>query len=64
MKETRKVIFEDGGFETKVYDRYALLCGHTFEGPALVEENASVTVVRPGYKGVVDAYGNLRITRN
>jgi len=31
-------------------------------GPALVEENASVTVVDPGKRLEADAYGNLIVT--
>lgn len=60
----RKVIFEEGAFETPVYLRSGLAAGHTFVGPALVEEDVSVTVVRPGYLLTVDAYGNLDITRD
>jgi len=58
-KSDRKVYFEDKEYATKVYLREELLNGHIIEGPALVEENASVTVVRPGIKLSVDKFGNL-----
>ena len=35
--------------------------GHAVTGPALIEENASVTVLAPGKSLTVDGYGNLLI---
>jgi N-methylhydantoinase A len=57
----RNVWFDAGWIDTPVYDRAQLLNGHTIQGPALVEEAASVTVVGPGRVLAVDAYGNLHI---
>jgi N-methylhydantoinase A len=57
----RNVWFDAGWVDTPVYDRATLLNGHTVAGPALVEEAASVTVVGPGRRLAVDAYGNLHI---
>ena len=50
--------------DTPVYDRDSLRAGHTIAGPALVEENASVTVLGPGKSLSVDRFGNLLITTN
>ena len=47
--------------ETPIHDRAALREGHSFEGPALIEEPASVTVVRPGQPVRIDRYGNILI---
>lgn len=58
---TRMVTFEEGCLPTPVFKRHALAAGHGFDGPALVEEDVSVTVVRPGFRLEVDAYGNLVI---
>jgi N-methylhydantoinase A len=60
----RNVYFsEAGGFlETPIYRRDRLLAGNRIEGPALIEEHASTTVVLPGDRLEVDAYGNLVIT--
>lgn len=58
---TRVVVFEEGSLQTPVFQRSALLAGHAFDGPALVEEDVSVTVVRPGFHLQVDDYGNLVI---
>ena len=59
----RSVYFgEAGGFvDTPVFARDALLAGNCVEGPALVEEHASTTVLMPGDALEVDRFGNLRI---
>ena len=57
----RPVLFEGGWAETPVYDRAALRGGHRFEGPALIEEPASVTVIRPGLPARIDRYGNILV---
>jgi N-methylhydantoinase A len=60
----RKPVFfrSAGGFvETPVYVRTALLAGNHIDGPALIEEHASTTVLAPGDRMVVDQFGNLDI---
>lgn len=46
-----------------VYERDALLAGNIIQGPALVEEATTTTVIRDGQRCVVDRRGNLIITR-
>jgi N-methylhydantoinase A len=60
----RNVYFSEAGrfLETPVYRRDRLLAGNRIEGPVLIEEHASTTVVLPGDRLEVDAYGNLVIT--
>ena len=58
----RPVWFDAAWVDTPVYDRATLRAGHALSGPALVEEEASVTVVSPGRDLTVDAWGNLHIT--
>ncbi|MCB8881282.1 hydantoinase/oxoprolinase family protein [Acidisoma cellulosilytica] len=58
---SRPVWFDAAWVETPVYDRAALRAGHVLSGPALVEEEASVTVVSPGHDLNVDDWGNLHI---
>jgi N-methylhydantoinase A len=58
----RDVWFEAGWVATPVYDRSGLRQGHAIEGPALIEENASVTVLVPGMSLVVDRHGHLLIS--
>ena len=64
-KGTRPVWFgRAGGFvATPVYDRSRLGADHRFEGPAIVEEMDSTTLVLPGYAVTVDRFANLLVTR-
>ena len=57
----RPVWFAGGWVTTPVYDRASLRAGHALHGPALVEENASVTVLDAGKTLTVDRFGNLLI---
>lgn len=59
----RPVYFaESRGFvSAPTFDRAALLAGNRIEGPALIEEYASTTVLHPGDLLTVDAFGNLII---
>ncbi|HEY7713381.1 MAG TPA: hydantoinase/oxoprolinase family protein [Candidatus Binatia bacterium] len=50
-----------GAIETTVYDRSRLLQGNVIEGPAIIEEIASTTVVEPGDTVTVNAFGHLVI---
>lgn len=62
LKGQRDVYFAETGFAPcKVFDRYALKPGDTLEGPAVVEERESTTVVGPGAKVSVDGFHNLVI---
>jgi N-methylhydantoinase A len=54
---------ERGGFvPTPVFDRYALEPGRVLNGPAIVEERESTTVLPPGVSAIVDEYANLIAT--
>jgi len=59
----RQVFFaEAGGFvDCPSYNRYQLAAGGVIEGPAIVEEMDSTTVIHPGFLAEVDRYGNLLI---
>jgi N-methylhydantoinase A len=61
IKRKRPAYFpEAGGYvETPVYDRYALRSGMRFEGPAIVEERESTTVIGPRARVAVDTRLNL-----
>ena len=61
---TREVRFEGGeeAVETPVYRRDDLPAGASFEGPAIVEQLDSTTVVPPGVAAEVDEYRNIRMT--
>ena len=63
-KSVRQVHFDvAGGFvETPVYDRARLGTGQRFDGPAIVEEMDSTTLLLPDYTVEVDRYANLLIS--
>jgi len=52
---------ETGQVALPRHDRGALVPGAALEGPALVEDEWSTTVVYPGQRCVADALGNLLI---
>ncbi|HET7198630.1 MAG TPA: hydantoinase/oxoprolinase family protein, partial [Burkholderiales bacterium] len=56
-----KVWFGERWRESPVYARERLLAGNRIAGPALVEEHASTTVLQPGDRLTVDAFGNLDV---
>jgi N-methylhydantoinase A len=58
-KSVRPVYFEGAFRDTPVYDRATLPAGHRLEGPAIVEEFGSTTVVFPGQALEVDPHGIL-----
>ena len=60
--ESRAVWFEEGQHDTTVYLRPELAADQVIDGPALIEESASVTVLRPGYRLIVNPAGHLVIT--
>ena len=49
-------------FETIFYRRHLLPVGETFEGPAIVLQKDSTTVIPPGAVAANDAAGNLVLT--
>ncbi len=61
LKHRRPAFFpEAGGFtECPVFDRYRLSPGLELEGPAIVEERESTTVLPPGVRARLDEYGSL-----
>lgn len=57
----RRVWFDGEGLDTPVYNRDELPCGFVFEGPAIVEQLDSTTVVPPGASAEVDRFLNIII---
>jgi N-methylhydantoinase A len=66
LKGERKAYFPElGGFvKVPVFSRYALDCGDTLRGPAIVEEEESTLIVGPGAWLEVDEMGILRMEIN
>jgi N-methylhydantoinase A len=61
---TRRVVFDHGALDTPVYDRSKLGAAAIITGPALIEEAASVTVLRPGHALRVAPSGHLIVSTN
>jgi N-methylhydantoinase A len=59
--QKRSVYFGGKTIETPVYDRYALPPGFASDGPAIVEEYGSTTVVWPGDRFEIGAMREIRI---
>src|SRR5881409_1006656 len=64
LKGRRRAWFPEtrGWTECAVYDRYALAPGSRLDGPAIVEERESTSVLPPGVSATVDEYANLIVT--
>jgi N-methylhydantoinase A len=64
LQGQRPVYFaEAGGFvDCPIYLRYELGQGVAIDGPAVVEEMDSTTVVHPGFQATVDRMGNLLLS--
>lgn len=64
LRTHKPVYFRSAGdyVSTAVYRRDLLKNGNLIQGPALVEEHASTTVVQPGDTVRVDQFGNLQIS--
>jgi N-methylhydantoinase A len=60
-KGTRRVFFEGSWNETAIFERATLAPGCRIEGPAVIEEFGSTTVVFPGQFLEVDPHGILVI---
>jgi N-methylhydantoinase A len=60
---TRRVHLDEAGgwLDTPIYEREHLRAGQRFDGPAIVEQMDSTTLVLPGQTVEVDAVGNLMI---
>ncbi len=63
QKGARKVWFDDAFMEAGIYDRTDFLDGQSVEGPAVIRETASTTVLCPGYTASADTHGNLHIIK-
>ncbi|MDD9802417.1 MAG: hydantoinase/oxoprolinase family protein [Deltaproteobacteria bacterium] len=52
---------ENREHEALIYDRAKLRAGNRIPGPAIVLEMDSTTLILPGHKGEIDAFGNILI---
>jgi len=61
-KGHRDVYFEGGYHGSSIHERRRLKPGQQMEGPAVIEQVDSTTILSPGDLAQVDPYGNLIIT--
>jgi N-methylhydantoinase A len=61
-RERRRVLFEEGWLEVPIYNRESFGQGCRITGPAVIEEEASATVLCSGQHLTVDRFGNLLIS--
>lgn len=59
--DERDAWFDGRRVRVACYLRDALEAGHRIDGPAIIEELSSTTVVEPGFRAEVDRHGNLRL---
>jgi N-methylhydantoinase A len=61
---TRAVRLRGAVSRWDVYDRAMFGAGAVVAGPAIIEEHNATSVILPDWRGEVDDWGNLRLTRN
>jgi N-methylhydantoinase A len=65
VKERRPVYFDGAGWvDTPIYRRAQLPVAVPVDGPAVIEEMSSTTVILPGQQARADEYGNLVVNLN
>jgi N-methylhydantoinase A len=63
LKDVRAVIFEDlGKIDAKIYDPALMPVDVPVQGPAIIEERTSVTIVYEGQQAHLDPYGNIIVS--
>ena len=63
MLGTRTVVFDGTEYETPVLMRERLPKEGRYDGPVVIEEQSSTTVVPPGHVAALDTHSNVLITR-
>jgi N-methylhydantoinase A len=61
-KGHRDVYFEGGYHDCSIHERHRINPGQQVEGPAVIEQVDSTTILSPGDRARVDPFGNLVIT--
>jgi N-methylhydantoinase A len=61
LKGQRPVFFDGGHCLTSVYERRLLRAGSHIQGPAVLEQSGSTTLLCPGQSGHIDEFGNVII---
>ena len=59
--EKHQIFCRGKWMEAPIYDRYLLRPGNRIDGPAVIVQKDSTTLILPHHAGKVDAYGNIMI---
>ncbi len=62
-ERTRDVFFNGEGQTTRIVDRNALSAGDTVEGPAIIEETTTTTLVPPGWQVQLIEGGHMALSK-
>lgn len=60
--EVKTIVVQSKEHKAKFWSREVLQAGHRVQGPCVVVEMDSNTLIAPGFEGVVDAVGNICIS--
>ena len=63
LKEKRQTFFRDNWLETPVYDRSRLKHGNVIEGPAIIEQYDSPTIIPMDWRAEIDKHHNIHLIR-
>ena len=55
--------FDNRPHQTTVYEREKLCAGETLVGPAIIVEYSATSLVPPGWRAKVDAYGQVHLSK-
>jgi N-methylhydantoinase A len=47
--------------QVPIWDRPQLLAGNVLDGPAVIVQDTSTTILQDGDRATIDAFGNIRI---
>lgn len=61
-QSTRPVVFDDDTYNTNIYWRDDLPCGAEIQGPSVIQQLDSTTLIPPGTTAKVDPYMNIIIS--
>ncbi|TQR22829.1 hydantoinase/oxoprolinase family protein [Bacillus safensis] len=61
--EYRRIFIEEKEYEASVYNRDTLSVGSIVNGPAVIEQDDTTTLILPNWTGSIDQSGNLVISK-
>ena len=61
QRGSRPVYFAGKWHDTAIFQRLDLAVGAVIDGPAVLEQPDATVVIEPGFRAMVDAFGNLEI---